>query len=342
MASNCRQTLAEVHNYTYTETMRKALLTFLLVFQISGLWAVDLLDLRVFPLFDSNTVVFEGVISNSSYKATGTDLRTKISGLRAKWLSSGKVLVESDGQKVSADIKDGEFTGAIKVDSLASFTLSVYHDDKRLYQEHFNFPVKADFIIVSDIDDTILITEVTSRLKMAYNSIFKGVDKRKSVIGTPELYQELSRDTTGMGKPHFIYLSSSPAFLSRSLKAFLVRNNFPPGTLILKKSLTSGDHDQHKSGWLKKVLAKYTSKPLLLFGDSGEKDPFIYRSLVENLSQPSDIKGIIIHEVTSRSDKIESLKQFRNFLLEKFKVPFIYWNKIEELKLEMRRDGLLN
>ncbi|PKL44638.1 MAG: hypothetical protein CVV41_04545 [Candidatus Riflebacteria bacterium HGW-Riflebacteria-1] len=321
--------------------MKKLLLIFVLVFQVSGLWAIDLLDLRVFPLFDSQSVAFEGVIVNNSYKSEGTGLRAKLSGLRSKWLNSGKVVVESDGYKVKANINDGEFSGTIKVSSLASFTLRVYHDEKQLHSEGFSFPGNADFIVVSDIDDTILVTEVTSRLKMAYNSMFKDVDKRQTVNGTPELYREIGSGATGIGNPHFVYLSSSPAFLSRSLKAFLVRNNFPPGTLILKKSLTSGDHEGHKTGWLKKVMGRYAGKPLLLFGDSGEKDPFIYRSFVENKENPSLVKGIIIHEITSRSEKIESLREFRDFLLKKFKIPFIYWSKISELKQSMRDDGLL-
>ncbi|PKL49946.1 MAG: hypothetical protein CVV42_04615 [Candidatus Riflebacteria bacterium HGW-Riflebacteria-2] len=321
--------------------MKKLFIVFLLLSQVSSLWAVDLLDLRVFPLFDKSSVLFEGVIVSNSYKSEGTGLRDKISGLRSKWLNSGKVTVESGNQKVTAAIKDGEFSGIIEVTSLASFTISVSHDSKILYAENFGFPANADFIIVSDIDDTILVTEVTSRLKMAYNSMFKGVDKRKAVGGTPDFYREIGEGATGMGKPHFVYLSSSPAFLSRSLKKFLIRNKFPPGTLVLKKSLTSGDHDHHKTGWLKRILEKYNKKPMLLFGDSGEKDPFIYRSFVESREDLALVKGIVIHEVTARSEKIESLREFRNFLLEKFKIPLIHWSKIDELKQRMRDDGLL-
>ncbi|MBU1106093.1 MAG: DUF2183 domain-containing protein [Candidatus Riflebacteria bacterium] len=296
---------------------------------MASLSATDLLDLRVFPLFDSHKIAFAGVISNSGYKATGTGLRAKLSGLRSRWLASSTVIVESGMQKISASIKDGEFSGVMNVASFASFTVSVYYDSKKLYQEQFNFPDKADFIVVSDIDDTILVTEVTSRVKMVYNSLFKDVNKRKPVDGTPEFYRAMSRGETGMGIPHFIYLSSSPAFLSRFLKAFLVHNNFPPGTLVLKKSLTSGDHGDHKTGWLKEILAKYTDKPLLLFGDSGEKDPVIYRDFVESTLK-SPVKGIVIHEVASKKDKILSLK-----------IPFIYWSNIEALKLNMYRNGLL-
>jgi hypothetical protein len=184
--------------------MQKLLLGFLFVLQASSLWAVDLLDLRVFPLFEMNSVAFEGVIVSNSYKPEGTGLRAKLSGLRSKWLESGKTEIECDSQKLNVAIKDGEFSGIASVTSLASFSISVRYDNELLYAENFNLPATADFIIVSDIDDTILVTEVSSRLKMAYNSMFKDVDERQAVSGTPDLYRELSNGATVMGKPHFV------------------------------------------------------------------------------------------------------------------------------------------
>jgi hypothetical protein len=321
--------------------MPRLLLLLLLLIQTSSLWAVDLLDLRVFPLFEKNSVAFEGVIVSNSYKSEGTGLRAKISGLRSKWLESGKAEVECDNQRFTVDIEEGEFAGIASVTSLASFSISIRHDKKLLYSENFNFPVSADLIIVSDIDDTILVTEVNSRLKMAYNSMFKDVEERLAVNGTSDLYREISRGATSFGKPHFVYLSSSPAFLSRSLKKFLAHNKFPPGTLVLKKSLTSGDHSNHKTHWLEQIIAKYGSRPVLLFGDSGEKDPAIYRSFVENITNAMPVKGIIIHEITSKSEIIENLLESRKSLLKNFKVPLIYWNKIDDLKKLMQKDRLL-
>ena len=321
--------------------MQKLLLAIFFVLQTSSLWAVDLLDLRVFPLFDKNSVVFEGVIVSNSYKSEGIGLRAKISGLRSKWLENGKAVVECGSQKLTVDIKDGEFSGIASVTSLASFSISVSHENRLLYKEDFKFPANADFIIVSDIDDTILLTEVNSRLKMAYNNMFKDVDEREAISGTPDLYREISKGATGMGTPHFIYLSSSPAFLSRSLKKFLIYNEFPTGTLVLKKSLTSGDHTNHKTDWLERVVKRYDNRPVMLFGDSGEQDLGIYSNFVESITNTMPVRGIVIHEVTSKREVIENLIASRNSLIEKFNVPLIHWNKIDDLKKHMREDGLL-
>ncbi len=321
--------------------MKRLLLIFLLIFQIAPLWAIDLLDLRVFPIFTSSSIAFNGTIVSNRYKVDGTGLRARFSGLRSKWLSSGTVTLEFDNQQIAVDIKDGEFSGIVKVASLASFTLRVYHAQRELYKENFSFPDHVDFLVVSDIDDTILVTEVNNRLKMAYNSMLKSSDKRKTFAGVPDLYRDIAADATNLGKPHFIYLSSSPAFLSRSLKKFLVQNNFPPGTLLLKKSLTSGDHTDHKTSWLNKISTTYDKMPMLLLGDSGEKDPGIYRSFAENKAHTPLVKGIIIHEVTGNRKKIALLQKYREFLNNTFHIPFIYWREVDDLKQQMRDDGLL-
>ena len=257
------------------------------------------------------------------------------------WLATGSVMVESAGRRCQANVVNGEFSGEIAVKSLASFTLSVFFGNDRLFSETFNFPEKADYIVVSDIDDTILVTEVTSKAKMVYNSLLKKFDKRRPVQDTPELYQQLSRGNSPLGKPHFVYLSSSPSFLSRLLKTFIQKHEFPQGTIILKKSLASGGHDSHKSGWLKKVAARYPGKPLVLIGDSGEQDPFIYSSFIDNSDYSSRVKGIIIHEVTNRPQKVQALEQISQNL-EKRKIPFIFWNCIDNLKEKLQRWSLLH
>lgn len=303
--------------------------------------AADLFDLRVFPCFENQIVSFEGTIVTSRLRENAISRRSKFSGLTGKWLASGTVDIESADKKLSADVSKGEFSGQIKVDSLASFTLSVYHNGQKLYRETFHFPTRADFIVVSDIDDTILVTEVTSKAKMVYNSLFKKLEDRKPVADTPKFYRELSKGNFSLGTPHFIYLSSSPAFLSRSLKTFIKNNDFPQGSLILKKSLTSGDHNTHKSEWLKQIVKKYPGKPLFLMGDSGEQDPFIYRSFIENSESPKIVKGVVIHEVTSRPQKIQALKEISLYLQKKFKVPFVFWSNIDKLKKSLHRHSLL-
>jgi len=307
---------------------------------LPAVFAADLFDLRVFPCFESRTVHFDGVIVTSRYKENAISRKNHLSGLIGKWMPSGTVTIEASGRSINSTVKNGEFSGIIQVNDISSFTLDVKHAGKSIHKETFLFPENPDYIVVSDIDDTILVTEVTSKLKMSYNSLIKSIRDRKPIANTPEFYQMLKNNGSPTGKPHFVYLSSSPAFLSRSLKNFICRNDFPQGTLVLKKSLTSGGHDEHKSGWLKYVSEKYPGKPLLLIGDSGEKDPFIYQSFAKNTARPDLVKGIIIHEVTGRPTRIEALDQIKQ-LLAKDNIHFIYWNCINNLKESLKNKSLI-
>lgn len=311
-----------------------------LLFCAATAGAADLYDLRVIPGRQTGTIEFAGVIAAGRTRTDATGKRARFSGLLAEWLASGTVTIDSAQQQVSADVRDGEFSGQIKVASQASFTLSICHNGMQIHQESFLFPEKPDYLIISDIDDTILVTNVTSRIRMAYNSMFKRMERREAVSGTPELYRSLGKNIPPHGTPHFVYLSSSPAFLSRSIKAFLRRHEFPQGTVILKKSLGSGGHQHHKSGWLKQLMERFPGMPMLLIGDSGEQDPLIYKEFVEKTARPGQVKAIIIHEVTGDPGRRQLLAQMQS-LLQQAKVPFIFWEKIEDLQEELQQRSLL-
>lgn len=304
-------------------------------------FAADLFDFRVFPDFQTNLIEFSGIITTGSLKEQPSSRRARIKGLFGQWMASDTVKIGIGSESVRVEVSNGEFKGKFKVKSLKNFNAKVFHQNLQIYSEAFKFPEKADYLIVSDIDDTILLTEVTSMVKMTYNSIFKKFSKRKAIAGTPELYSKLKQNTKPGKRPHFIYLSSSPAFLSRSLKSFMRRYNFPQGTIILKKSLEADGHESHKGNWLKEIAKRYPGKPLLLFGDSGEKDPEIYQEFAEAQKKPGMVKAIIIHEVTEEEETIARLEKIAESLGKSCSVPLIYWRSADELSKMMIRHKLL-
>lgn len=303
---------------------------FLCFFSVS--FAEDLFDLRVFPDFNKKQVLVEGTIATNDTREEGISRRSKIFGMLGSWVGSDTVKIENgQGQFSIAQAIDGEFSTKIAVKSVASFSLKAFSNEKLLYSETFRFPDKPDFIVVSDIDDTILVTEVTSKRRLVYNSLFKTLEERQAVEGTSEFYRSLAEGRLKFGKPHFIYLSSSPSYFSRLLKTFIAKQKFPSGSLILKKSLLSGEHTEHKGAWLKKIAAMYSDKPLVLIGDSGEQDPEIYSEFALSREFGRRIKLIIIHEVTDDSERIAELEKIRQNL-EKQGIALFYWNDIDQLK----------
>ncbi|KAJ3875207.1 hypothetical protein F5051DRAFT_67599 [Lentinula edodes] len=144
--------------------------------------------------------------------------------------------------------------------------------------------------VISDIDDTIKITDVLDPDKMIENTMYKDP---VPVAGMPVLYASLAKSlTTQSIPPQFIYLSGSPFELFPFLSSFL-KSQFSAslGPLLLQslsitnpaeifKSLGDGKSGQgkidYKVGQIKRINGYYPQKSFLTIGDSGEKDPEVY------------------------------------------------------------------
>ena len=88
--------------------------------------------------------------------------------------------------------------------------------------------------IISDIDDTLLVSSVRSffKLKMLFNTAFVNPFRRKPIKNAAEALHLMSRKTEGQSP--IIYLSNSPWNLYDYLQAFLLHNAFPIGEVILR------------------------------------------------------------------------------------------------------------
>src|SRR5699024_5310229 len=84
--------------------------------------------------------------------------------------------------------------------------------------------------LISDIDDTIMVTWLPRALLAAWNSWIRHTDTRKPVPGMGEFYAELLR--TDPNAPVF-YLSTGAWNTFETLSAFLKRYNLPDGPMLL-------------------------------------------------------------------------------------------------------------
>ncbi len=155
----------------------------------------------------------------------------------------------------------------------------------------------ASFAIISDIDDTILHTEVMSKFKwrVIYNSLFIGPKARKTINGTCSWYQQLHAF-----KNPFFYISNSPWNLYDYLQQFLQSNHFPEGPILLrdfgkKKKDALQDYSNHKRNEIEKMILAYPLLQFVLIGDGGEKDADIYLEIYKK--HPQRIKAIFIHRL---------------------------------------------
>lgn len=164
-------------------------------------------------------------------------------------------------------------------------------------------PVDSDRLgIISDIDDTILRTGATSKAKLLRNVFLSNYKTQGVVDGMSRLYHAIHYGPHGDGYDATHYVSSSPDNLYSRINAFLDYRQFPAGSIDLKNiGLRKGsdslfDHEKYKFARIKKILETYPKRRFVLFGDSGEHDPEIYRKISQEYRD--QILAIYIHNVS--------------------------------------------
>ena len=204
-------------------------------------------------------------------------------------------------------------------------------------------PKTAEFGVISDIDDTILQTDVTSRLKLKtmVHTLLKNAGNRHAFAGVSDFYRALTLGKDGEGYNPFFYVSNSPWNLYDLLLDFLHLNHLPRGPILLRDfGLPSEDstfsYKTHKADMVDKILTTYPHLPFILVGDSGEHDTDIYLEAARN--NPERILAIYIRDVQSerRAKRIEALIEGNT------DIPVKLVGSYEEALVDARGRGLVN
>ncbi|TRW23310.1 DUF2183 domain-containing protein [Flavobacterium zepuense] len=163
----------------------------------------------------------------------------------------------------------------------------------------------ADFGVITDIDDTILYTGVTSFLKwkVLLNSLFVNSYKRMPLQDAPSLYQKLHKGIEGKEKNPIFYLSNSPWNMYQYLKLFLDHNRFPKGAVLLRSfnsifQKVTGSEKPHKQKEILNILEAFPNLNFILIGDSGEHDATIYTDIAAQF--PNRVLCIYLRSVKHR------------------------------------------
>lgn len=161
------------------------------------------------------------------------------------------------------------------------------------------------FGIISDIDDTVKISEVTDRTKLLEHSFLLDFT---AVPGMADVYNEWSNTSL-----HFV--SSSPWQFYSPLSEFLERAGFSDFVFRLK-TVRFRDQtlfDLFKKGTetkpkvIEEILETYPQRQFVLVGDSGEHDPEVYALIARKY--PSQVLRIFIRNVTGETPDNERFRQ---------------------------------
>jgi phosphatidate phosphatase APP1 len=162
-------------------------------------------------------------------------------------------------------------------------------------------PATASFGVISDIDDTVVWSNVASKLRMMWTVALHNARMRMPFPGVVGFYRALQQGSSGREQNPLFYVSSSPWNLYEPLLEFFQLHQMPLGPLFLRDfgdHLLFGahHHHHHKLGQIASLLDLYPQLPFILIGDSGEQDPEIYCQIVRTF--PTRIRVIYIRNVT--------------------------------------------
>ena len=162
-------------------------------------------------------------------------------------------------------------------------------------------------IIISDIDDTVMVSHATQTLRKLRLMLFKNALTRVPFRGVVEFYDHLVKGKDRQQNHPLFFVSSSEWNLYDLLEDFFSVHRLPKGVLLLRRLNNSiykfwksggGNHD-HKYEKIKTLLNFYPSINFILIGDSGQRDPMIYTRLAKKF--PHRVEAIYIRRIRSRS-----------------------------------------
>jgi phosphatidate phosphatase APP1 len=155
------------------------------------------------------------------------------------------------------------------------------------------------FGIVSDVDDTVMVTALPRPLLAAWNSFVVNEHARQPVPGMAVLLERLLQQHPGAP---MIYLSTGAWNVAATLARFLRRHLFPAGAMLLTD--WGPTHDRwfrsgrdHKSDNLQRLSREFPQITWLLVGDDGQHDDEIYTAFTA--AHPGNVAAVAIRRLTS-------------------------------------------
>lgn len=155
--------------------------------------------------------------------------------------------------------------------------------------------------IVSDIDDTVIQTNVARLVSMIADVAFGSAHTRAPFPGVGAFFRALHMGTGPALNPIF-YVSNGPWNLYDVFEHFLELRGIPPGPVELRdwdapwREVRRVGRYEHKLESIRRIFRTLPDLPFLLIGDSGEDDPEVYRDLVHEF--PARVPAVYIRDVS--------------------------------------------
>jgi phosphatidate phosphatase APP1 len=172
---------------------------------------------------------------------------------------------------------------------------------------------RANFGVISDIDDTVIRTEATRLISMLRKTLLENARTRLPFAGVAEFYAALHAGADGAAHNPIFYVSSSPWNLYALLTDFLEHHAIPLGPIVLRdwgisdQGVLPTRHGVHKLGAIRQIFDTYPALPFILIGDSGQEDPEIYRDIVHEYGDR--VLAVYIRNVTANPQRDRAIAE---------------------------------
>lgn len=178
-------------------------------------------------------------------------------------------------------------------------------------------PPSARFVVISDIDDTVMRTGVANKATMLWRLFVQGAESRVAFPGVGALYRGLHQGPSGDEGNPMLYVSRAPWSIYEVLETFFRLKEIPEGPVLFlrewgltfQRPLPRRAED-HKRDLVEGMLQRYDELPFILIGDSGQHDPEVYAQIVHD--HPGRVEAVYIRDVSgdeARADQIRALAE---------------------------------
>jgi len=201
---------------------------------------------------------------------------------------------------------------------------------------------KANFGIISDVDDTVMVTALPRPLLAAWNTFVLDEHARRPVPGMAVLYDRLARANP---LAPVVYLSTGAWNVAPTLTRFLRRNLYPRGAMLLTD--WGPTHDRwfrsgadHKRENLRRLAAEFPNIKWLLVGDDGQHDEEIYGEFTT--SHPNNVSAVAIRQLSTGEAVLAGGRSKSAERERDSPVPWRFAPDGARLAIELRELGLIN
>lgn len=175
-------------------------------------------------------------------------------------------------------------------------------------------PEGCRFVVISDIDDTIMRTGVANKFKMLWRLFVADAESRVAFPGAAALCRALHAGAGGSEGNPMLYVSRAPWGIYDMLAAFFRQHEIPVGpVLMLRDWGLSWRHplprkaEDHKREVIGNMLSLYRHLPFVLVGDSGQHDPEVYAQIVAD--HPGRVLAVYIRNISHSAKRINEIER---------------------------------